>query len=97
MFGFGGHKAHAIWAPQPGIKRALPEVKGEVLTLDHQGSPQGIFKVGRGKRKWLYHVNLQRKQRHKTEGPTSLVDCVLLFISELPPEQKGQITKKWYH
>ena len=97
MFWFGGHKACAIWAPQPEIKRVLPEVKGEVLTLDHQGSPQGIFKVGPGKCKRLYHANLQRKQRHKTEGPTSLGECVLRLISELPQEQKGHITKKWHH
>ena len=97
MFWFWGHKAREILAPQPGIKRALPEVKGEVLTLDHQGSPQGIFKVGPEKRKRLCHVSLQQKQSPKTEGPTCLVECVLLSISELPQEQKGHITKKWHH
>ena len=33
------HEACGILAPCPGIKPAPPALEGEVLTIDHQGSP----------------------------------------------------------
>lgn len=85
MFWLGGPKYMCNLSPQAGIKRVVPEVKGEVLTLAHQGSPQGIFKVGPGKCKRLY-MPTSNESRDTRQKVHDLRECVLRFISELPQE-----------
>ena len=46
MLNFGGgfgHKACGVLAPQPGIKPALPELEGEVLTTGWPGKSSHII------------------------------------------------------
>ena len=43
IFHFFGTEACGILAPQPGVESTPLALEGEVLTLDHQGSPLCVF------------------------------------------------------
>ena len=43
MFWFFGHEACGILAPIPGVEPTPPALKGEVFTVDCQGSPFFFF------------------------------------------------------
>ena len=42
-FGFFGHKAYGILAPQPGIEPTPPALEGEVLTPEPPGKSGDFF------------------------------------------------------
>ena len=45
MFWVFGHKAHGIFTPQTVMEPTSPALQREVLTTDHQWSPQmNVFK-----------------------------------------------------
>ena len=49
MLCFFGCKAYELLAPGPGTESIPPALEGEVLTMDHQGSPIPHFKEERGR------------------------------------------------
>ena len=58
MFWFFAHEACRILAPQPGIQPSPPTPEGEVLTPDHQGTPQSckFLKTKCGKENETAHL-----------------------------------------